>query len=208
MYADGKNAALSYERGGLALEECISRAWSLLPEPPRWRGRLAVSLSVAWARPFWVGPMSGLRNRSELMAWARAECGAKLSAPWRTEAHLWIDAWSKSGGALAVATHPEVGVALKLQAKITGWRLVSLGPWWVSRASDYSPQPSNELLVAECSDGIAWLVGDQNSINGVGAWCPTPDAETLDALRRRLQLQYQVSLVRHVFWTDDWPAPT
>lgn len=172
----------------MAAASLVDEALSTMsPQRRTWlrpRPKLRVLLSGALARPFVVESTPGLANASEALALASgiAPEAAGIDGP----VAVWLSALPKCEAALAVAVPSSLVDALADAAKIAGFRLASIRPWW-ARALDRAleAEPGLRALAVVEPDAATLLVSaDDLWVTGI-AYHPRPLEEHVEGVLRR-----------------------
>jgi len=162
----------------------------------RWpHTRVRVWLSGAWALPFVMQPVAGLRNWREALAAAGAVAGDQTG--WAKPAAVWLDSVPQQHAALGVAAAQPVLAALNRGAAEVGVRLQSVRPWW-ALALDEARRDGDgvELLAAEDSDALILLSATGEHWREAAAYAPKPVAQQAEAVVQRRAMAQGIAAER------------
>jgi hypothetical protein len=154
----------------------------------RWRRRPAIRvwLSAAWARPFVVAPVAGLRRWREALQIAQAQ------APEQTglEGDLKVELEDWPGDHPAVAVAADASVISRIETKAAARKLAvrSIRPWFCRAMGAQSACLEAALVAIEDADALTVFVQIRGHLVLARSYTPRPDGETQAALLTRLAL--------------------
>lgn len=168
------SAGLSGEQVWEALVELLEPAC----QPRRWYARkpsVSVWLSGAWARPFLLSPVPGLKTWTEAMSVAQSMVAeqAGLTVP----SVVWLDAWKVEQACMAVAAEEQVLDRLHALAAEQGWSPRSVRPWWAAalNAAVAGQHKPALLSVEEEGESLTLLAGAEGAWSVVKSVVPVPE---------------------------------
>jgi hypothetical protein len=174
---------------GEALWEALTRL--LAPAGPvrPWYARrpaLSVWLSGAWARPFVLDPVPGLKTRDEADAVAQSLAAERLGLA-RTQV-VWLDAWHPERACMAVAADTQMLHRLHALATEQEWRLRGVRPWWSAALNSALAAERKPALLSleEEGEAMTLLAGAAGEWSLVKSVVPMPSQAAAIVQRAKL----------------------
>jgi hypothetical protein len=155
--------------------------------------RVCVWLAGSLARPFLLEPVSGLVNREERLAVARAKAAEAtgLNEP----CLVWMEsAASAVDSALCVAMEASVAQRLDAIATTCSFRVATLRPWWAQALDDtdrnrtMQDSSESESVAVEDSESLVVLMAHQDRWTCAESYAPAPEPGHEEQLLRRKAL--------------------
>ncbi len=150
------------------------------------RPALRIWLSGAYAQPFLVGPIEGLRRWNEAVALADAAAldATGLSDPCRVV----LEDWPGEHAALATAVPAAILEHIGLQTRQAGLAIQSIRPWWCRPVEQLSVQSVDDAIVIEDSDALTMLREQAGRLVLARSYAPRPPADQLEPIVARTAL--------------------
>jgi hypothetical protein len=154
----------------------------------RWwrRPSMRVWLSAAWARPFVVLPVAGLRRWREALQIAQAQASDQTGL--EGDLKVALEDWPGDQPAVAVAADADIIGKIEAGAAARKLAVRSIRPWFCRAMSERTESVQAALVAIEDADALTVFAEINGHTTLARSYAPRPDRETQSALLTRLAL--------------------